>query len=279
VVFLESHDVVGDLNGGVRLVTAIDPVTPSSYRARKLSTLGAAVSLTAPGVPMIFQGQEMLENQSFDSGLSVAWSKTNTYSYIVQFYRDLISARRNLNGCTPGLEGDQYGTLQVDNLNKLFAFNRWKSAAPSQDAVVIAHFANTTLNNYPLNFPSAGNWYVQFNSDSTNYGPDYGNIGSSVVTAVGNPATASINIGPYSSLILSQIPPNPTLSITQTNNELMVSWPAAPSGWLLYTTPSLDGSPSTWSQVPAAQYQTNGTSIFINLSPPTGNVFYRLQKQ
>jgi hypothetical protein len=38
-------------------------------------------------------------------------------------------------------------------------------------------------------------------------------------------------------------------------------------------------NPSTWSQVPAAQYQTNGMSIFINLSSPTGNVFYRLQKQ
>ena len=67
VAFLESHDVVGDLNGGVRLVTAIDPATPNSYRARKLSTLGAVVTLTAPGVPMIFQGQEMLENQPFDS--------------------------------------------------------------------------------------------------------------------------------------------------------------------------------------------------------------------
>ena len=96
-------------------MTAIDPVTPNSYRARKLSTLGAAVTLTAPGVPMIFQGQEMLENQSFDSSRSVDWSKTNTYSYIVQFYRDLISARRNLKGYTPGLEGDQCNVFQVDN--------------------------------------------------------------------------------------------------------------------------------------------------------------------
>ena len=81
-VYLESHDVVGDLNGAthVRLVTAIDPVTPNSYRARKLSTLGAAVTLTAPGVPMIFQGQEMLENQQFESGRNVDWSKTNPYS-------------------------------------------------------------------------------------------------------------------------------------------------------------------------------------------------------
>src|SRR5207302_5288027 len=61
VAFLESHDVVGDLNGGVRLPTAIDPATPNSYRARKLSMLGAAITFMAPGVPMLFQGQEMLE--------------------------------------------------------------------------------------------------------------------------------------------------------------------------------------------------------------------------
>ncbi|HLX95024.1 MAG TPA: alpha-amylase family glycosyl hydrolase [Verrucomicrobiae bacterium] len=280
VVFLESHDVVGDLNGSthVRLVTAIDPVTPNSYRARKLSTLGAAVTLTAPGVPMIFQGQEMLENQQFDSGRNVDWSKTNTYSYIVRFYRDLISARRNLNGCTPGLEGDQCSMLRVDNVNKLVAFQRWSSAAPNQNAVVIANFANTTNNNYSLNFPSAGTWYVQFNSDSTSYGPDYGNNGSSVVTASGNPATASVTIGPYSALILSQIPPAPPLSITQTNQVLTVSWPTTPTGWSLYTSLSLTDGPSAWNQVPVTQYQTNGTTVFINLNSPAGNVFYRLQK-
>jgi len=280
VAYLESHDVVGDLNGSthVRLVTAIDPVTPNSYRARKLSTLGAAVTLTAPGVPMIFQGQEMLENQQFDSGRNVDWSKTNTYSYIVQFYHDLISERRNLNGYTPGLEGDQCSILQSDNVNKLVAFHRWKSADPSQDAVVIANFSTNTLSNYTLNFPSAGNWYVHLNSDSTNYGPDYGNIGGSVVTASGSPATANITIGPYSALILSQIPPIPPLSITQANNVLMVSWPTTPPGWLLYTSPSLTGNPPAWSQVPATQYQTNGTTVFINVSSPNGNVFYQLQK-
>ncbi len=280
VVYLESHDVVGALNGPthVRLVTAIDPVTPNSYRARKLSTLGAAVTLTAPGVPMIFQGQEMLENQAFASNLNVDWSKTNTYSYIVQFYHDLISARRNLNGYTPGLEGNQCSMLEVDNVNKLVAFHRWNSGDLSQDAVVIANFSSNTLINYALSFPSAGNWYVHLNSDSTNYGPDYGNIGSSVVTASGSPPTASITIGTYSALILSQIPPTPPLTISQTNNVLTVSWPTTPPGWLLYTTSSLTGNPPAWSQVPATQYQTNGTTVFITVSSPTGSVFYQLQK-
>jgi 1,4-alpha-glucan branching enzyme len=279
VAFLESHDVVGDLNGGVRLVAAIDSVTPNSYRARKLSTLGAAVTLTAPGVPMIFQGQEMLENQSFDSSRPVDWSKTNTYSQIVQLYRDLISARRNLNGYTPGLEGDQCSVFQVDNINKLVAFHRWKSSAPNQDAVVIAHFANSALNNYALNFPSAGNWYVQFNSDSTNYGTDYGNIGSTVVSASGSPASATITIGPYSALILSQIPNvSPILTITQTNGVATISWLVDYSGWVLDSSTTLAGYLPSWNQVSASQYQTNPTTVFINVNPSDGATFFRLRK-
>lgn len=278
VAFLESHDVVGDLNSGVRLVTAIDSATPDSYRARKLSTLGAAVTFTAPGIPMIFQGQEMMENQAFDSGLAVDWTKTNTYSGIVRLYRDLIRARRNLDGGTPGLEGDQLGLLALDNVNKLIAYHRWNSAAPNQDAVVIANFANTTNNNYSLTFPSAGTWYVHFNSDSTNYGSDYGNAGSSVVTASGSPATANVAIGPYSALILSPTPPSPPLTITQTNDVLSVSWPATTDAWALDTTPTLAGSPPPWTPVPATLYVTNAGIISVNLTSSTGSAFFRLRK-
>jgi 1,4-alpha-glucan branching enzyme len=280
VAYLESHDVVGDLNGSthVRLPTAIDPVTPNSYRARKLSTLGAVITLTAPGVPMIFQGQEMLENQQFSSVRNVDWSKTNTYSYIVQFYHDLIGARRNLAGLTPGLKGNQCTMLAVDNVKKLVAFNRWNSANPNQSAVVVGNFTSNTLNNYTLTFPLAGTWYVQLNSDSTSYGPDYSNMGSTRVTASGSPPTANITVGPYSALILSQVPPVPMLAITQSNNVLTVSWPTTPSGSLLESSSTLSGSPSDWSQVPVSQYQTNGNTVSINIDPPTGDTFYRLYK-
>jgi 1,4-alpha-glucan branching enzyme len=279
VAFLESHDVVGDLNDGKRVVTAIDPVTPNSYRARKLSTLGAAIVLTEPGIPMIFQGQEMLENQSFDSGRNVDWTKTNTYSYIVKCYSDLIKARLNVNGGTPGLGGDQVAMQTVDNTQKIIAYDRWSSTNVSQKTMFIANFADTTNSNYSVRFPSAGTWYVYFNGDSTNYGPDYGNIGSTVVTAgVGLVNTGNVTIGPYSALILSQIPPTPPLSINQTNGGMTISWPASPTGWLLYTTPNLAGSPPPWTLVPTSQYQTNGTTIVYNPASPNGNVFYQLQK-
>jgi hypothetical protein len=99
-----------------------------------------------------------------------------------------------------------------------------------------------------------------------------------VVTATGSPASGNVTIGPYSALILSQIPPIPTLTITQTNNGVTVSWPTTPPGWLLYTSPSLTGNPPAWSQVPATQYQTNGTTVYLNVSSPAGNAFYQLQK-
>jgi 1,4-alpha-glucan branching enzyme len=279
VAFLESHDVVGDLNGGIRLVTAIDTNTPNSYYARKRSTLGAVVTLTAPGVPMIFQGQEMLENQQFSSTRQVDWSKTITYSNIVQLYRDLIGARRDLKGYTPGLEGDQCAMLQVDNTSKLVAYHRWNSAVPSQDAVVIANFANTSYNSYTLNFPSAGIWYVHFNSDSTNYGSDYGNSGSYVVTASGNPAQASVAIGPYSALILSQIPDAPPqLTITPTSGAVNLAWPNSYSAWVLDMATNLNGTSPAWSQLSAAQFVTNSASISVNVPASSGSSFFRLRK-
>ncbi|HWF18010.1 MAG TPA: alpha-amylase family glycosyl hydrolase [Verrucomicrobiae bacterium] len=278
VAFLEDHDVVGDLNNGVRLVTAIDPNTPNSYRARKLSTLGAAVTIAAPGVPMIFQGQEMLENQSFDSSRSVDWTKTNTYSYIVRFYSDLIKARRDLKGYTPGLEGNQCGIIQTDNVKKLIAFHRWKSAATKQDAVVIANFSGVTLSNYGLNFPYGGNWHTHLNSDSTNYGSDYGNIGSFVVTASGPQNQANVTIGPYSLLIMSQTPDSPPqLSVAASNGVVSVSWPSSYFEWILYSRASLTTN-SAWAQVSPAQYQTNSSTVSVSITPSSGYSFYRLQK-
>jgi hypothetical protein len=229
---------------------------------------------------MIYQGQEMLESNAFYSYTPLDWTKTNTYNGIVQLYRDLITARRDLKGYTPGLEGDQCSVLWSDNISKLVAFHRWKSGTTNQDAVVIANFANVNYNNgYNLNFPYAGTWYVHFNTDSTNYSSDYGNNGSTVVTASGNPPMASVVIGPYSALILSPTPDAPPqLTITPTNGTVNVSWPNTYSEWVLDSSTTLAGNPPPWTQVSASQYQTNGATMFINADSSSGATFYRLRK-
>jgi len=206
VLYTDSHDTAGDLNGGSRLPAMIDGGNPTSYWARKRSALGAALVFTAPGIPMILQGQEMLENQPFSDTRGVDWTKTNTHRGVVRLYRDLIALRRNLEGLSGGLQGDDCDVYHVDDVNKLIAFLRRDPAAPEEDVVVIANFANAQRTGYELAFPGAGEWYVHFNSDDTRYGGDYDGYGSARVTAAGATPTGRVDIGRYSALILSRTP-------------------------------------------------------------------------
>jgi hypothetical protein len=165
----------------------------------------------------------------------------------------------------------------MDNANKLIAFHRWKSAATNQDAVVVGNFSDLALSNYSLKLPWDGTWYVHLNGDSTAYSPDYSNVGSTNVPAIGNPPMGNITIGPYSVLILSQTPgAPPQLTVTPTSNAVQVSWPSSYFEWVLFQSSSVAGSP--WVQVPTAWYQTNAFATSISVTLPNGNGFYRLQR-
>ena len=107
VVYTESHDA--DANGGERLPSEIDPAKPDSCYAKKRSTLGAAVVFTSPGIPMLFQGQEFLEDLWFTDSRPVDWTNQTTYAGILALYRDLIALRRDLFGNTRGLRGSGLG--------------------------------------------------------------------------------------------------------------------------------------------------------------------------
>ncbi|MGD9781352.1 MAG: alpha-amylase family glycosyl hydrolase [Kiritimatiellia bacterium] len=206
IVFTESHDTTGDLNGGARLPTAIHEAEPEGYYARKRSQLGQVLAMTSPGTPMIWQGQEVLETNQFSDTRRMDWTRTNSQAGNWRLYRDLIRLRRNLDGVSAGLMGDSVSTYQVDNGNKLIAYSRWDSAATGDVAVVVGNFANTVRSNFTVQFPSAGTWYALFNSDSTNYAADYGDYGSAEVLAAGTPATGPVTIGPYSALVFSKTP-------------------------------------------------------------------------
>lgn len=258
VTFLESHDVVGDLNSGQRLVTAIDPASPASFRARKLSLLGAALMFTTPGIPMLFQGQEMLENQPFSDRRPVDWSKTNTHHRIVRAWRDLIHARRNLSGGTPGLQGDRLSFLLVDHTQKLLAYRRWHNDQPTLDTVIIANLSSLPRTN-TISFPRAGTWHTYFNSDSTSYSTDFKNLGQETVLATPG---ARVIIGPYSLQILSQRPLTPTLTIQKTSPNLQLSWPATYQNWTLQQSSDL----TTWTTI---QTTTNQLEFATPTPPPS----------
>jgi 1,4-alpha-glucan branching enzyme len=211
VIYTESHDEVA--NGKVRVPEEVDPGSASSYMAKKKSALGAVLVFTAPGIPMIFQGQEFLEDDWFHDQDPIDWSKMNRFGGILQLYKDLIALRLNRHGTTKGLTGEGVDVYLTDSTNNVIAFHRWFSGGANDSVVVIANFSVRTLENYSVGLPAAGEWKVRFNSDSDLYDEEFANTGKTVIRgeATGNetagagaPAVSSVSIAAYSALILSQ---------------------------------------------------------------------------
>ena len=202
VLYDETHDLTGDLNGGKRLPVRINGADPTGYFARKRSMLAAAVVLTTPATPLLFMGQEMLTTNQFGDSKPLNWANTNTYSKVVNFYRDIIRLRRNLDGVSLGLTGPNVTSHVVDDTAKVLAFHRW-GAGPNDQVMVVMNFSNKPLTNYSVGgFPANGNWYVNLNSDWPIYGSDFENKGAGFVQVSGG--NAQITLGRYSVQILSR---------------------------------------------------------------------------
>jgi 1,4-alpha-glucan branching enzyme len=207
VIYTESHDEVA--NGHSRVPEEIWPGNAGSWFSRKRSTLGAALVFTTPGIPMIFQGQEFLEDKYFRDTVPLDWSKLNTYAGIQAMYRDLIRLRRNWFNQTRGLRGQHLNVHHVNNTDKLIAYHRWENGGPGDDVIVVANFANRSYDSYALGFPRAGQWRVRFNSDWQGYSPDFGNqpgydTVAGPVPKDAMPFQANVGLGPYAVLVLSQ---------------------------------------------------------------------------
>lgn len=207
VIYSESHDEVA--NGKERVPQEISPDDPKGWYARKRSTLASAMVFTAPGIPMIFQGQEFLEGGWFRDTVPVDWDQNDEFHGIVRLYRDLIRLRINCAGFTRGLCGQFTQVFHLHDERKAIAFHRWDKGGPADDVVVVANFLHEPQDGYVIGFPAAGTWKLRFNSDWQGYSDDFqGHPSSDVVAEPGEtdgfPFHASLSIGSYSVLIFSQ---------------------------------------------------------------------------
>jgi len=211
IIYTENHDEVA--NGRSRVPETIWPGNAGSWYSRKRSTLGAALVMTAPGIPMIFQGQEFLEDGYFAAEDRLDWNKATTYGKVTDLYRSLIRLRRNLDGTSGGLSGPNTNVFHLNNNAKVLAFHRWQNGGAGDDVVVLTNFSNVSYPNYRIGLPRGGLWKVRFNSDSTAYSNDYGNYATADVTADnsgydGLPFSGNFRFGPYTSVIFSQSAPS-----------------------------------------------------------------------
>jgi 1,4-alpha-glucan branching enzyme len=207
VVYSESHDEVA--NGRARVPHEVSPDDPDHYFARKRAGLAAAMTLTTPGIPMLFQGQELLADGWFQDTVPLDWERAEKYPGTLLLYRDLIHLRRNLGGATRGLTGPHIHVFHVDDRQNVLAFRRWAEGGPGDEVIVVANFSYTEHRDYRIGAPRGGVWRVRLNSDAKCYGEGFGSVECPDPAAHyegydGQQHSLAVSLGPYSVVILSQ---------------------------------------------------------------------------
>lgn len=201
VIFCDSHDTAA--NGEVRFTSAVAPDDPTGHIARQSSLVATAVTLTAPGIPMILQGQEIMQDGSFNDWDDLEWQEARKYKGISLAYTHLINLRRNIYHHTAGLIGQSINVFHADATNHVIAYHRWKNGGAGDDVIVIANFGNTTHEIYELVFPVSGEWQIRFNSSWKGYDKESQSKNIKTIKTDDN-GHVTIALPQYCALILSQ---------------------------------------------------------------------------
>jgi 1,4-alpha-glucan branching enzyme len=209
IIYSESHDTDAKENGGTRLDESIDPGNAGGFYARKRAAIAAAMLMTAPGTPMIFQGQEFQEDGAFNHYRPLDWSKAERFEGILKLYQHLTALRLNHYDNTAGLLGKNCDVFHTDNNNKVLGYHRWDKAGKGDDVVVLVNLSNKAQEKYRLVFPATGTWWVRLNTDWKGYSDDFTDQAFTSVDVAPDPSdpqkfVGEVEIAPYAVLIFSQ---------------------------------------------------------------------------
>jgi 1,4-alpha-glucan branching enzyme len=217
---IENHDLLDFNHTGrdrqPRIAALADPSNARSWYARSRAKVATGLLMTAPGIPMIFMGQEFLEDKYWTDWpgrpeLLIWWEglegKDKHMSDHHRFTRDLMWLRRK----HPALRGEGINVFHVNNDNRVIAIHRWLPGI-GRDIVVVASLNEGTFydHSYRIGFPGGGHWNELFNSDINDQWANpnaQGNPGG--VTACqpewdGLPASAGITVPANSILLFSR---------------------------------------------------------------------------
>ena len=201
VIYTESHDEVA--NGRARLPEDIWPGQADSFAAIRRSTLGALLVFTSPGIPMLFQGQEVLEDEWFRDTVAVDWSRQESFADVRALYRDLIHLRTNRAGTSRGLMGPHVHVFHNNQVGRVLAFSRHDQGGAGDDVVVVANFSRTDFSEYRVGFPRCGAWHVRRATDDAE---NHATVDATRAGADGLPCSGVMRLTPWAGLVLSQDP-------------------------------------------------------------------------
>jgi 1,4-alpha-glucan branching enzyme len=217
---IENHDFVLDMDGDhrkPRIARLADSTNPRSWYARSRARVATGLLMTAPGVPMLFMGQEILEDKLWSDSPHandrlVWWDGLNGggdrhMTDFHRFTRDLIGLRNR----HPALRGEAVSAYHADTDNRVLAFHRWIPGA-GRDVVVVVSLGESTFSDhgYRLGLPLDGHWHEVFNSDVYDNFPNAwvqgnpGGVSGDGAPLHGLPCSAGITIPANSVLVLAR---------------------------------------------------------------------------
>jgi 1,4-alpha-glucan branching enzyme len=165
----ENHDIVYE-GREMRVARLGDPDNPRSWYGRSRARVATGIGLTAPGIPMLFMGQEFLEDKQWSDNLDAHKDMLLYWAGLdmgdkqmldhLRFTRELIGLRWQY----PGLRGQGVRVVHAHDDNRVLAFHRWVEGA-GDDVMVVVHLSTYNRYEYRIGFPGGGGWREIFNSD------------------------------------------------------------------------------------------------------------------
>jgi 1,4-alpha-glucan branching enzyme len=217
---IENQDLVYDGDGDghrqPRIAVLAGGNDSRSWYARSRARVANGLLLTAPGVPMLFMGQEFLQDTFWTDDLNnvrdlIWWDGLEGADPAMgDFHRctsDLMWLRRR----HPALRADPIYVYPPDNNNRVLAYQRWVPGV-GRDVVVIACLREESFRgrSYLLGLPQPGHWYEVFNSDFYDHMPNpwvVGNAGGVDATSGpmhGLPFSGAVTIPANGLLVLAR---------------------------------------------------------------------------
>ncbi|WP_034919911.1 alpha-amylase family glycosyl hydrolase [Gillisia sp. CAL575] len=174
IIYTESHDEVA--NGKARVPEEIQPGNAESAFAKKRAILGLVLVMTSPGIPMIFQGQEFMEDEYFQDSVGLDWEKYKRLKGIGRLSTDLIELRTGRQGATQGLRGQTTEIIHLNQENKILAYKRINDGDNEEPVIVVLNFGDRDFVDYGIGIQEGMHYKLRINSTWKGYDEDFSDL-------------------------------------------------------------------------------------------------------
>ena len=184
VKFLESHDE----NRVVWSVDALGSTAAQGQGGLQRAKLGAVISLTSVGIPMLYNGQEIGAGEYRPEGTSIQkinWAAGD--QALRRTYKFLIDKRLNLPALATENIAFQWRPNNTDNSEFTLVYSRGTTAVSSQHEVLVAANFDSVGHTWDLSFPTVGAW-VKFDALNGYLEPVFISTTAQTVTVPGGSA-------------------------------------------------------------------------------------------